>query len=235
MVDVSGILSKGKMKLCIIIPTYNEKEKIGWLVKELRQKNCDVLVVDDGSSDSTATLAESQGAMLIRHAVRMGKGVSLRDGFNFAIKNDYEAVLTMDGDGQHSPEDVLKFIDYASAFNPDMIVGNRMNNPKGMPFIRLLTNKFMSRIISTICGQEIPDSQCGFRFIKGGVLNTIRLDCSQFEIESEVLIEASRKGYKIISLPIRTIYQGEKSRINPFIDTLRFFKFIFRKLWISKF
>ena len=222
------------MKICIIIPTYNENKTIVGLLGELKLKDCDVLVVDDGSLDSTAELAERSGAMLLRHKKRLGKGVSIRDGFDFAIKNNYDAVITMDGDGQHSAQDVVKFIDYACELKPDIIVGNRMANPKGMPFVRQLTNKLMSKIISAMCRQEIPDSQCGFRFITCEVLKNIGLGSSNFEIESEVLIEAARYGYKIASIPIQTIYGNEKSRINPFSDTLRFFKFIFKQLWISK-
>lgn len=222
------------MKLCIIIPTYNEEENIKKLLGELKPKNFDILVVDDGSTDSTVMLAEEQNVMLVKHNCRLGKGFSIRDGFNFAVKNNYEAVITMDGDGQHSPEDALKFVDFALGFKPDIIVGNRMVNPKGMPFIRFMTNKIMSKIISFICRQNIPDSQCGFRFITCEVLKNISLGSSKFEIESEVLIEASKKGYRIASVAIHTIYGAEKSRINPFWDTLRFFKFIFKYLWISK-
>lgn len=234
MANVQGILVKREMKLCIIIPTYNEQRNIVRLIRELKTKNCDILVVDDGSLDSTAMLAEREGAFLIKHQTRQGKGASLRDGFNFALKNNYEAVITMDGDGQHSPEDIAKFINCAEGLDAEIIVGTRMSSAEGMPVLRLLTNKVMSKIISFICHQNIPDSQCGFRLIKIDVLKNVCLDCEQFEIESEVLIEACKNGFKVISIPIRTIYQGEKSRINPFCDTLRFLKFVFRKLWISR-
>ncbi|MDP2938845.1 MAG: glycosyltransferase family 2 protein [Candidatus Omnitrophota bacterium] len=222
------------MRLCIIIPTFNEEANITNLLKELKLNDCDILVIDDGSEDLTAMLAKNEGAFVISHANKEGKGKSIRDGFDFALKNNYDAVITMDGDGQHSPDDIFKFINCARNFESDIIVGNRMINPKGMPIIRYATNKIMSKIISAFCHQDIPDSQCGFRFITCRVLKDVFLDCSQFEIESEVLIKASKNAYKILSLPVQTIYQTKKSNINPLWDTMRFFKFIFRQLWNLK-
>ena len=100
-----------------------------------------------------------------------------------------------------------------------------------MPFIRVLTNKIMSGLISKITRQNVPDTQCGFRLIKRPVLEKINLKTSKYETESEILIKASRLGFKIESVPIKTVYSGEKSQINPFVDTLRFIKFLFRELW----
>jgi glycosyltransferase involved in cell wall biosynthesis len=222
------------MKIGIIIPAYNEKNNISKLVRDLKPKNCDILVIDDGSTDSTAAIAESEGVIIIRHEKRMGKGVSLRDGFNFALKNSYEAVITMDGDGQHSADDVSKFIDCAREIKADVVIGNRMGNPHRMPLLRIITNAAMSKLISGLCRQHIPDSQCGFRLISLEVLRNISLDSSNFEIESEILIEASKRGFRIASIPIRSIYHGGKSKINPFLDTLRFLKFIVKKLWTLK-
>ncbi len=222
------------MKICIIIPTYNEEKNLGRLLLRIKRHNYDILVIDDGSEDKTGQIVKAAGVNLIKHNQRLGKGVSIRDGFNFCLKNNYEAVITMDGDGQHCPQDIPQFIAKAEEKKFDIIVGNRMGNAKGMPLSRLITNKVMSKIISFLCRQPIPDSQCGFRLINCEVLKGIYLDCCQFEIESEVLIEASKKGFRIGSVPILTIYGKEKSRINPFWDTLRFFRFILKKIWISQ-
>ena len=105
-----------------------------------------------------------------------------------------------------------------------------MIKPKGMPFVRLLTNRIMSSMISLICRQEIPDSQCGYRYISCDILKDIKLTCKDFEIESEVLIKASKKGYTIRSIPIRTIYSNEESKISPVRDTIRFFKYLTREI-----
>jgi len=213
------------MKICVIIPTHNEAQTIKILVTQIRKQSLDVLVIDDGSIDKTIIEAQTAGAKLIKHDLNKGKGISLREGFDFAINNNYDAVITMDGDGQHDPENLHNFIEKMREHQADIIIGNRMEKTKKMPPARFITNRFMSFIISKICHQPIPDSQCGFRLITVKVLKSLKLSTSNFEIESEVLIEASRKKYKIESIPVKTIYRGEKSKISPILDTLRFIAF----------
>jgi glycosyltransferase involved in cell wall biosynthesis len=222
------------MRICVVIPTHNEARTINYLVRRVREQGLDVLVIDDGSSDDTSKEAQMAGATLIRHITNKGKGFSLREGFDFVLKNKYDAVLTIDGDGQHDPANIKDFIAVMRHYKAAIIIGNRMQKTKNMPFVRFLTNKFMSFIISRICRQAIPDSQCGFRLISADVLNNLELSTDNFEIESEVLIKASRKNYQIKSVPIKTIYKGEISKISPFVDTFRFIVFILRELWISR-
>jgi dolichol-phosphate mannosyltransferase len=112
-----------------------------------------------------------------------------------------------------------------------VFIGNRMLNTKQMPQMRILTNKFMSWFISKVIRQRVLDTQCGFRLIKREVIQRIKLKTHKYETESEVLLRASSLGFKIESVPIKTVYSGEKSQINPFIDTLRFIRFIFREIW----
>jgi hypothetical protein len=104
-----------------------------------------------------------------------------------------------------------------------------MNSTGQMPALRLATNRFMSWLISLVTGQRIPDTQCGFRLVKKELLEKLKLSTSKYETESEILIQASRLGFKIESVPVKTIYSGQKSRINPFVDTLRFLRFIIRE------
>jgi glycosyltransferase involved in cell wall biosynthesis len=213
----------------VLIPSYNEVKTIGHLVRELKNKGLDVIVVDDGSKDGTGRIAREESAVVLTHNENMGKGLALREGFKFVLNNGYDAVLTMDGDGQHSPEAIPHFLEQLARTKSQLIVGNRMVEAKGMPLIRWLTNKFMSFVISSICGQRIPDSQCGYRLIRRDVLEKIRLSTSKYEIESEILIEASHFKFIIDSIPIRTIYKGQMSQIDPIIDTLRFIRFIFKR------
>ncbi|MFH1202255.1 MAG: glycosyltransferase family 2 protein [Candidatus Omnitrophota bacterium] len=224
------------MKTCVLIPSYNEEKTIGGIVKKVRALELDVIVVDDGSSDNTEKAAKEAGALVISHPKNHGKGFALRNGFTYTLGQDYEAVITMDGDGQHDVQDIKKFLK-ATESNPQLgvIVGNRMLNTKDMPFIRFLTNIFMSFVISMFSRQEIADTQCGFRLVRRAVLENIRLFTSNFEIESEILIRAGRLGYKISSIPIQTIYLTKSSKISPFIDTFRFIKFIIKEIWISIF
>jgi glycosyltransferase involved in cell wall biosynthesis len=222
------------MKACVIIPTYNEGREIAKLVREIRQKNLEVLVIDDGSTDNTAQIAQGNGATVIRNNKNEGKGASLVKGFNYALSKKFDAVVAMDGDGQHLVEDVPLFLNLAGNSKSGILIGNRMLSTKNMPLSRFLTNFFMSVFISFLAKQRIPDTQCGFRLIKKEVLERVKLATSKYETESEILIRASRLGFKIHSVPIKTVYSGSKSQINPFIDTLRFIRFIIKDLWTTQ-
>ena len=218
------------MKICIIIPVHNEAKTIGYLVENLRKKGYDIVVIDDGSSDKSSTIAEEKGAVVFRNDSKEGKALSLQKGFQYALKHNYTGVITMDGDGQHEPDDIETFVSVVKESPQVIVAGNRMADTKGMPLIRLLINRFMSLLISMICRQKIPDSQCGYRYISCDILRNIKPVCRDFEIESEVLIKASKKGYRILSAPIRTIYSNEESKINPFRDTIRFFRYLAREI-----
>ena len=229
MVYVQEILER--MKTCVVIPTYNEAKSIAGLVKEIQGLNLEVIIVDDGSQDDTSRIAQENGATVLKNQINQGKGASLIKGFSYVLSKDCDAVITMDGDGQHLPSDIPYFLRLAEYSDNGILIGNRMLKRKNMPFIRVLTNKIMSGLISKITRQNVPDTQCGFRLIKRPVLEKINLKTSKYETESEILIKASRLGFKIESVPIKTVYSGEKSQINPFVDTLRFIKFLFRELW----
>ncbi len=222
------------MKICVVIPSYNEANTIGSLVKKICQQGLDALVIDDGSYDNTSGIAQECGAVVLRNLNNEGKGASLIKGFHYVLSKDFDAVITMDGDGQHLPEEIPYFIRLAEYSDSGIIIGNRMSKGKNMPLVRILTNKLMSLFISFLTKQNIPDTQCGFRLIKKYVLEKIKLQTSKYEIESEIIIKASRLGFKIEHVPIKTIYKSERSKINPVIDTLRFIKFIARELWITK-
>jgi len=222
------------MKICIVIPTYNEAKAIASIIRGIRQQELEVVVIDDGSQDNTSEIAEENGAIVLRNENNEGKGASLIKGFQYALGRDFDAVITMDGDGQHLPEEIPYFIRLAKYSDGGIFIGNRMFKKKNMPSVRVITNKLMSRFISFVAKQRIPDTQCGFRLIKKEVLEKINLKTSKYETESEIIIRVSRLGFKIESVPIKTIYDGEKSQINPVIDTLRFIKFIVRELWITK-
>lgn len=211
------------MKPCVLIPAYNVEFTIGYIVSEIKNAGLDVLVVDDGSTDDTERIASEKGALVMRHARNIGKGASLKKGFNFILRmTSFDVIIIMDGDGQHNPKDIKKFLEYFEKHSSDIIVGNRMTATKNMPLVRLLTNKFLSGILSAMCRQRIPDTQCGFRLIKRGVLKTLDLESRKYDLESELLIKASRLNLKVASVPVETIYRDELSRIHPVKDTLRF-------------
>jgi len=220
--------------LCVLIPAYNEAGAIGRLIKTIKEFGFDVMVVDDGSTDATSDIARSAGALVIRHDVNKGKGVSIQEGIRYALANSYNAMVIMDGDGQHKPEEIHQFIQKADEKKSSFITGNRMRNTAGMPVIRLITNRVMSAVISAICRQHIPDTQCGFKFIRRDALEKLNLSSSRYDIETEILIEAAMSGIKIDSIPIRTIYQREESKIRPVIDTLRFMRLLIKKIFAKR-
>lgn len=232
MVYVQEILDT--MKICVVIPVYNESKLIGSIIKQIKQLILDVLVVDDGSSDGTPEIAGESGAVVIKNEKNIGKGASLSKGFDYALEHNFDAVITIDGDGQHSPSDIANFIRLAESPGSDIIIGNRMCDTGNMPLLRFFTNKFISWFISVITRQDIPDTQCGFRLIKKKVLEQTSTQTNKYEAESEILIKAARNGFKIKSVSIHTIYQGEISRINPFVDTYRFIRFIIKDIFLNR-
>ena len=211
---------------CVLIPARNEASAIGAVVAPLVRQGVDVLVIDDGSSDQTAQAARAAGARVLPRTRDHGKGAALREGFAWALERGYEAVVTMDADGQHAPEDVPRLVQTAVATGAMIVVGNRMEHPVGMPRVRRWTNRAMSWIISRLARQRIPDSQCGLRLIQTGLLRRARLEASHYEIESELLLEAARLGGRIASASIQSIYAAQRSQINPWIDTTRFARFL---------
>lgn len=222
------------MNTCVIIPTFNEAKAIRRVIEAVKIHNLEVIVVDDGSKDGTSKIASECGAVVLHNTRNQGKGMSLIKGFDYALSRNFDCVITMDGDGQHLSEDIPFFMRLAKYSGCNLIVGNRMQKTKSMPLTRVITNRFMSWIISCIAGQRIPDSQCGFRLIKKELLEKVKFITCKYEIESEIIVKAARMGFKIDSVPIKTVYNGEVSRINPLIDTLRFIRFAIKELWITR-
>ncbi len=210
----------------IVIPTYNEASTIGGIVKDLRARGFSVVVVDDGSSDHTIVDANKYGAELIVHSKNAGKGRCITEGLEHSLENGCDIVITMDGDGQHDLKEIDRFMEEHKRTGADIVIGNRMHNPKKMPFIRRCTNIFMSFIISFILGKRVDDSQCGYRLLSRQAIQKMSLRTTKYEIESEMLLEARRHSLSISSIEIDSIYQGEASQINPFFDTVRFIKLI---------
>ena len=212
-------------KIAAVIPAYHEEKHIGDVVWRTRQKLDDVLVVDDGSGDKTADRARAAGAQVIIHQQNRGKGETIKTGLRHWLERNVDFVVILDADGQHRPEEIDRFIAAAlSAEEPELIVGNRMKDLSSMPRLRQFVNRWMSQRISAVCGQEIPDTQCGFRMLHKHLIPELLGGAARFDYESEMLIIACRKGFRIDSVPISTVYSDEVSSIHPVRDTIRFFK-----------
>jgi glycosyltransferase involved in cell wall biosynthesis len=247
-------------KTLVIIPAYNASLTISGLIEKISEfiEKSDIVVIDDGSKDETFSIAQNAGAVVLSHKENKGKGEALKTGFKYALEKNYEAVITIDADLQHDPECIPDFIRQANSTNslplgerdrvrgnqvewnkfsysycasPDIIIGTRKRNLKIMPLTRWLTNNLTSIILSILSGQTIRDSQSGYRLISTQVLKKVELKAKKYDLESEILVKAGRIGFKIDAIPIRTIYHGAKSFINPFVDTGRFIKLMWRTVW----
>lgn len=215
-------------RFCAIVPSFQEEGRIGSVVQGILQ-HCDVVVVvDDGSSDRTGADAAAAGAVVLTHETNRGKGAALNTGLEYARKEKMEFVITMDGDGQHDPADIPGFVNAFLEGNADVLVGTRMDNPVGMPAVRRFTNRFMSWLLSCSMKQFVPDTQCGFRLFSLDAVPAMPKGCDRFAAESEVLLDLSERGVKIGSVPIRSIYGDERSKINPLKDSARFIRMLWR-------
>jgi len=145
-----------------VIPSYNEGRTIENIVRSIASMGISSLVIDDGSSDDTSSAALKGGAMVFRHEKNLGKGLAVREGIKYVLgKTNFEWMIILDGDGQHHVEDIPALMAATAGGQADFVIGNRMLQTKTMPFVRLCTNKFMSWVVSGMCKQDIPDTQCG--------------------------------------------------------------------------
>jgi glycosyltransferase involved in cell wall biosynthesis len=219
-------------KIGVIIPAYNAGRTIAELVQRVRQfvDLEDLVVIDDGSQDETCHLAQQAGATVLKHEGNKGKGEALKTAFGYVLARDYSAVITMDADLQHAPDSIPDLIRKAQSFS-GILIGTRERNLKIMPFARWLTNHLTSVIVSILSGVTVRDSQSGYRLIPVEVLREVQLKSSKYDLESEILIKAARKGFGIGEVSIGTIYQNGQSFINPLVDTGRFIRLMWNSLW----
>lgn len=216
-----------RAKVAAIIPAYQEEKHIGEVVRRTLAQVDNVLVVDDGSSDATCANAREAGAELLVHERNCGKGEAIKDGLRYWLERGFQQVVILDGDGQHLPEEISRFT-AAAMSGAKLLIGTRMNDLSRMPLVRRIVNRYMSRKISRACGQDIPDTQCGFRMLSAAVIPPLLEGSERFDYETEMLIKVSRKGFRIESVPVSTVYSDEVSSIHPVRDTIRFFKLMRR-------
>jgi glycosyltransferase involved in cell wall biosynthesis len=215
---VTTVGSGERSGVVALIPAHDEGSRIG-LVVAAACRQLPVLVVDDGSSDDTAAVAEAAGARVIRQAPNQGKGAALRAGFAAALADGAEAVVTLDGDGQHDPSEIAAFLGlYArrsiAGVPTELIVGRR--SFRRMPPVRRLANWLGTVTLSAALGRWIHDNQSGYRLV-GRRLMSAMLDSTEsgFGFEVEMIAVCLREGWSIGWVPVRTIYGDETSHIKP--------------------
>ena len=207
-----------------IIPAYNEAGRIAPVIHKT-QNHLPVLVVDDGSADHTAAFARQAGAQVVKQSENQGKGAALQAGFRWAIDQGYSAIVTLDADGQHDPDEIPQFVKAYETKGADLIIGKR--DFSDMPIIRRLANWSGKVTFSWALGQDIPDNQSGFRLLSSRLANEMLASCeSGFELEVEMIVICIRNGFTLDWVPIRTIYAGEGSHIDPLQHTRNFLRMV---------
>jgi glycosyltransferase involved in cell wall biosynthesis len=210
-------------RVAVIIPALNAAAMVEPVIREALKQLPAVVVVDDGSSDNTGPVAAGAGAFVLRHEVNRGKGAALRTGFRWALENGYDAVITLDADGQHLPGEIPKFINARQETGADLIIGGRAHHFPAMLARRRLANRFSAWSISIAAGTRVTDSQSGYRFYSARVMRGIELRATGFDMESEVIVRAGRRGLRIATIPIDLGFVDgvATSHYRPVKDTLR--------------
>lgn len=199
-------------RVALVIPAYNESAVIGDVIKNLRHHfgsapyDFEIIVVDDGSRDTTAEIARSQGATVIEHILNTGSGGATATGLSYAQQRGFDIAVTLDADGQHSAEDVRNGIEILNKTGVDLLIGSRLINRDGMSRVKVLGNRGLSLITNLLFGINVTDSQSGLRVFSTRALSELKWKTSGYEFCSEMLWRAKQTGLKIGEYPIKAIY-----------------------------
>lgn len=212
-------------KTLVVIPALNASRTVAPIVLEAKKFVENVVVVNDGSTDDTETVAHAAGAFVLRHRVNRGKGAALKTGFDYALANGYEAVITLDADGQHLPAEIPKFLAARAARGAELIIGSRRHLFHGMVPRRRNANIFSAWAISKTAGVAVDDSQSGFRLYAASLLGRIAIKSDGFDAESEVIVRAGRLNVRVEMLPIDLGFIDglSTSHYRPVADTVKIF------------
>ena len=208
-------------RILALIPAYNEEERIGEVISRT-MKALPVLVVDDGSTDDTSGVAGRFGAAVLRQFPNQGKGAALRKGFGYALENGYDAVITLDADGQHNPAEIPLFLS-EFARGADLVIGKRDFNK--MPFPRNFSNTIGSWLFSKALGEDCPDNQSGYRLHSKRMIEASMTSREmRFEFEVEMIVRCKLNHLTLTWVPIQTIYWGGPSHIKPLRHVFHFIR-----------
>lgn len=230
------------MRAVAVVPAYNAEKKVGQVVTGLHGLVDHVIVVDDGCTDATALISRQAGAEVIKHDKNRGLGDALKTGFARALEEEYDFVVTLDADGQHSPGDVRKVLVRLENNECDMVVGSRLSDQsqwKKFPPMRLVGNLVLTSLTNLAAGKKVTtDSQSGYRAFRKDVLKEIDLVSHRMAISSEIIVEVTYHGFKIAEVPIEATYEDEVSYQRVIRDPLTIGGFLVKKSiarWIALF
>jgi glycosyltransferase involved in cell wall biosynthesis len=195
-----------EQRLVAVIPAYNEAGHVGKVIRAVQPFVDQVIVVDDGSWDATATEAAEAGASVCRHPINRGLGGAIATGLKAALHFSPDIIVTLDADGQHQAEDIQAITKPIWTGEADFVIGSRLIVPKGMPPFRRLANRIADCCTALIFGVYVNDSQSGFRSFSRKVAESIDIRTSGMEISTEIVVEVARRGFRIAEVPIAATY-----------------------------
>jgi UDP-N-acetylglucosamine---dolichyl-phosphate N-acetylglucosaminyltransferase len=207
----------GKEDFWVVIPAYNEEKHITEVVRKVKAYAKNILVVDDGSKDSTYSKAMEEVPSL-KHIINLGKGAGLKTGCDYAIMKGARFIIVMDADGQHDPKELPKFI-RALANGSDVVLGIRKFN-KDMPSVLRFGNWFIDSSIKLLYGMKVKDTQCGYRAFTAEAYQKIRWKASDYSMESEMIANIGRHHLRFTEVQIKTIY-SDKYKGTTVIDGIK--------------
>jgi glycosyltransferase involved in cell wall biosynthesis len=212
-------------RIIAVIPAFNAGATIEPVIIGALPHVERVVVVDDGSRDGSGDVASRAGATVLTHEVNRGKGGALKTGFAYTLEHGFDGVITLDADGQHLPSEIPKIVAARRETGADIIIGGRAHLFGEMLPRRRMANRFASWAISKGSGARIDDSQSGYRFYSASLLRAIELRSDGFDMESEVLVLAGTRGFRIITIPISLGFVDgvSTSHYKPLKDTLQIF------------
>jgi glycosyltransferase involved in cell wall biosynthesis len=209
--------------VALVIPAYGAARTLPEVLARARQvvPRAQVLVVDDGSEDDTAAVAQTCGAAVASHQRNLGKGRALATGLAGAEALGLPFVVTLDADGQHPPEHIPALLAPLRDGRADLVLGARRRDPAVMPFGRRFTNWLSSTLVSRALGHRVPDSQSGFRAMRRAVAASVKPGGRRYEYETEFLFLAAERGFRIAAVSVPTVYGGSPSHFRHLTDTWR--------------
>ena len=210
----------------VIIPIYNAENHLDELFTKLREITENIITVNDGSTDKSGDICKDFNVIYYEFEENKGKGAAIKKGFEIALEKKFEFAITMDSDLQHNPKDIRKFFIRQMLTKADFIYGKRSFSPNKMPIPRIMSNFLTSLIVSFKTGENIYDSQSGFRLYNLNIIKKISINTARYQTETELILKFAKENAKFNFVPIDTVYGDEKSYISHWRDIKNFVKII---------